>query len=967
MAGAPVLVGRDAELHQLDAGAEAGRHLLVVGDAGVGKSSLVAEWVAGRRGLHLEGRCAPLSGAMPLLPVMDALGSRHADVRPAVARALSGLSPSLRAALRALLPQHDLPGDGAETGEEELFLAIGELLAEMADARPVVLVVEDVHWADPKTLNLLSYLILGRVDADLQLVATFRSDESDLGAPAQSWLSRAQMSSRLAELRLEPLDRQAFDQQLGQLGVAVPVEAADFIFARSEGNPFFTEQLVAALGSSHESALPGRVAGLLGARLDSVSSRGRLLMSLLAHAGRPLTVEQLASVSGIGDDGRAAVEELAAAALVVVERETVRPRHALLREAALDRSTGLSADLHERLAVVLESISPRDLAPEAAVHYRAAGSWRNELRTSIMAADRAWDLTAFDEAGTWGQRVLDLWDQHPETRLPGQGQGNVATRTLWALDAAGRRGEQVEVAERLWATFQGWPDPAERGIVLADSARVRIFTTDPDSQSRAQQLVNDYSIPESESLVALVLYLGIAAARRGILAEAERLFQQSEVMAERCGWWPRVVDALLWRVAIAQRAGDAERSNALAARAEDISRDDGSVRCRLAYIYPVSDIWLKSGRLEDVLETSRLGLALAVEHGLTSSRRTQVLRLNGAEAALELGRVADAAATVDAMYAQPTRPGAVSTRSAIALMRARVDLLRDHEPTPREGNWEGFESDREQAVLDAEHHHWSRQPADAYEAALSGLHHLLVVEAALEHSLCGGLLTLAMRACADVAETARRDRDPAGVEDAVGRRMTIEGLRRRFVDEFDEDPFRPRDTIAPIRGDLAGWEAERKRVTEGDTVDDWVEVARIWSGMSYVHRAAYAWWRAAECAAREPLDRSAVAEALRHADELSEGHVPLRREVEDLARRCRVAGLGRAARLRGTGAGSLTDQENRVLRLVAVGLTDGDIANQLFISVRTVNVHVSNILRKLDVPNRGAAARWAHAHGLMAD
>jgi hypothetical protein len=73
----------------------------------------------------------------------------------------------------------------------------------------------------------------------------------------------------------------------------------------------------------------------------------------------------------------------------------------------------------------------------------------------------------------------------------------------------------------------------------------------------------------------------------------------------------------------------------------------------------------------------------------------------------------------------------------------------------------------------------------------------LVVEAALEHSLCGGLLTLAMRACTDVAETARRDRDPAGVDDAVGRRMTIEGLRRRFVDEFDEDPSLPRGHDRP--------------------------------------------------------------------------------------------------------------------------------------------------------------------------
>jgi DNA-binding CsgD family transcriptional regulator len=358
---------------------------------------------------------------------------------------------------------------------------------------------------------------------------------------------------------------------------------------------------------------------------------------------------------------------------------------------------------------------------------------------------------------------------------------------------------------------------------------------------------------------------------------------------------------------------------------------------------------------------------LAVEHGLASAFRTQVLRLNGAEAAIELGRVAEAIATVDSMYEQPTRPGAASIRSAITQMRARVDLLRDHEPTPREGNGDGFDSDREQAVLDAEHHHWSRQPVHAYEAALSGLHHLMVVEAGLEHCLCGGLLTLAMRACADLGESARRERDLAGVDDAVGKRIALEKLRQRFVDEFGEDPLHPRDTIAPIRGDLAGWEAERKRVTQDDTVDDWAHVAQIWSGMKYVHRAAYAWLRAAECAAREPLDRSAVAEALRHAYELSDGHMPLRRAVEDLARRCRVAGVGRAARLRGTGAGSLTDQENRVLRLVALGLTDGDIASQLVLSVRTVNVHVSNILRKLDVPNRGAAARWAHAHGLMAD
>lgn len=138
MAGRPV-VGRDAERFRLDAGADAGRRLLVVGDAGVGRSTLVTDWVAGRRGLHLEGRCTSLSDAMPLLPVVDALGSRGADVRTAVSRAVDGLRPSLREALKSALPQYEVPAGAAPTGEEELFLAVAELLAEMAETRPVVL------------------------------------------------------------------------------------------------------------------------------------------------------------------------------------------------------------------------------------------------------------------------------------------------------------------------------------------------------------------------------------------------------------------------------------------------------------------------------------------------------------------------------------------------------------------------------------------------------------------------------------------------------------------------------------------------------------------------------------------------------------------------------------------------------------------------------------------------------------
>ena len=956
------LPGREAALSSLfDLVSADVQAILVSGEAGIGKSSLLAAHQTATTRLVLWGQCVPMATTVALLPFLDALGTREVDARSAVDRAASMLPTHHAKALAAVLPRLTAGSETDSGSEDLLFSAVGELLAQLAGDQPVTLIVEDVHWADQATLDLLTYVMLARNDAGVSVVATYRSAQAESTPSAEAWLERMRMAPRVAEISLSPLDRAGFDEQLAVLAPELSREAGDRLFTRSEGNPFFTEQLVAALRGTDTDRLPSRLAGFLTSRIERVSPAAQLTMTALALIGRPVPDDAVARLVDLDEPDVAAVlAELAKASLVVITHREVRVSHALLNEAVLSRAPMQSRDLHARVGAELERMSPRDLAPEAAAHYRAAGLVEDELRASTAAAGRAWELAAYSESADWGLRALELLGD----RNAAPGLAALAARTLRSLNHSGRHTDQDALGRRLWDRFENWPDATERGLVLTNVARRAVVRSRSGLPPEARKLLSDDTLPASVDHAGFLVAVAISLALGGELDEAMELFDHALSMSEQVGAAREAVVAASWHERLRRAQGDAELSDRLLARVDALVGTSDHVETFLAYAATTSDILLKRGRLKEAYDRAIAGVRTAHEHGLSSAVPTLGAECNAIEAALERGRVADAEAVVAIAGDRSDLQFDRRVIAALAFQRAALELVKA-EPVLIARSHESGEADREAAEILAESLLWDGRAADAYTVAVGTGVELLGPSAALEWPMVGRLLTLAARAAADLAEAGRDATDRDAMAAAQERADEAEQLRERFV-KLGDDPLRPRDTIARIRGDVTGWEAELGRARGTDTTEQWQRVGSMWEELGHPHRSSYGWWRAARRALREPVDRPAAADALRRAHAAADGHVPLLAAISELAGRLRLAGLGTHETLPGRDRhDTLTEQEQRVLRLVAQGRTNAEIAKELFISPKTASVHVSNILRKVGVPNRAAAAAWAHSVGLV--
>ena len=286
MAGPVGFVGRDAELSRLlQALAGNARSVLVVGDAGVGKTRFVAEGMLQRAAatgmMVLRGQCLPVAVTLPLLPLVSALrdlaGRNEGGL---MAAALEAAPEFVLAEISRLLPQLGAgsePDTGGQDGtwrRERLFAGVAELLAAAGQRGPVGLLVEDVHWADSDTLDCLTVLSRTRWPGRLTVVVTCRADEAPLPGHVVDWLAQVRGAADTEEIVVPPMSRPEVAQlAVGMAGDMVPPQVVDELYRRAGGNPFFTEQLVAAaLASPAESgldvpaALPGRLAALLAER-----------------------------------------------------------------------------------------------------------------------------------------------------------------------------------------------------------------------------------------------------------------------------------------------------------------------------------------------------------------------------------------------------------------------------------------------------------------------------------------------------------------------------------------------------------------------------------------------------------------------------------------------------------------------------------------------------------------------------
>src|SRR5829696_8225681 len=368
-------VGRRGELERLGQvlrGDTDAAVAVVTGDAGIGKTRLLAEAAnhfANGGGTVLRGGCLPMTEALPLLPIVEAL--RGLTWASKVLEEVFATEPAyLRQEIARLLPELGDGGDEAESRpgdgwrRERLFSAVRALLGAVTARAPVALLVEDLHWADRTSLDLLRFLIGGGGATPVPLAMSLRADDAAANPAAADWLAALRSVPGVVEVALDAFGPEDSAQQVAALlGHQPPPAALGALYRRTGGNPFFIEQLIAADaattergGSRMAGPMPPGLAALLTARVHRSSAVARQALAGLAVAGRALDEATLAAVTELAPEAveDALVELLEARLVASDEHGLLTPRHQLLAEVVTaDLLPGRRPGLHMRIATML--------------------------------------------------------------------------------------------------------------------------------------------------------------------------------------------------------------------------------------------------------------------------------------------------------------------------------------------------------------------------------------------------------------------------------------------------------------------------------------------------------------------------------------------------------------------------------------------------------------------------------------
>jgi DNA-binding CsgD family transcriptional regulator len=968
-------VGRDEELTRLLAAlqrAEQGQPamVLVAGDAGVGKTRLLAELAhqARRREARvLVGGCLEVGDVgLPYVPLLTALrGFAEADNDQLLAAAAKGL-PGLSRLLPELADQQTATaplGEGLE--QLQLFDAVGSLLLRLAKHAPVVLVLEDLHWADPSTRELVTFLHQTLRSGRVLLVASYRSDEVHRRHPLWPWLAEFGRRPGVERLAVGPLSRAELAEHLAALrGERLPQAALARIFARSEGNPFYAEELLAAGADDAEVVLPRALAEVLLARVQALSDVAQQLLRIAAVAGRRVGHRLLLAAAGRPElDLETGLREAVAAHLLVADAasQSYAFRHALLQEALYrDLLPSECVRLHASFARLLEAGSGETgaSAAELAYHYLASHDLADALVASVQAAAQAEAVHAPGERLRHLEQALSLWERVPEAAgLAGADRIDLVLNAAEAANAAGDVDRAVGFARQAIAEVDEHVDPLRAARAYERLAQYLRVGHDEEKLQlcvRAEQLVpHDPPTPLRARVTAAVAQ---ALANTQQREEARRWCQKALVAARATASVGDEADALI-TLSMVEALHDPNKAHALLVAAQQQAARTGHYDIELRAIHNRGWAEHDLGNLAGASATYDEGVERAWQVGLAWSPFGLAMRSGRCyfryvagdwETAATLTRAVDQhlAALAPQLSADAL---AVEVGRGQATVEERLASL-----TPLHGSYRAM--DIFVALGEAEHAVWGDELERASSAIQRGL---VAVGGANRWTLeelmlyAAGLAIQARR-----AELARAGADGPALAEAVALGPTF--LRRaRSIAERSGRIVHP---SVHVPAWLAKAEAEWTRVEGHSDPDRWQAAIEAFS-FGHVYEVARCRWRLAEAllgAGRREEAAEAAREAYRTAVRL--GAAPLRGALEALARRARLD-LG-AELPQEPGAAGLTPRELEVLRLLVAGRSNRQIAETLFISGKTASVHVTNILAKLEVHSRLEAAARARDLGL---
>ncbi len=975
-------VSREAELATLRSALErgaAGRTttVLVTGDAGVGKSRLVAELAAGadaQGALVLMGNCVELAeGELPYAPVAGALRSMAAQLEPA---ALDDVLGPARAEMARLVP--DL-GEASETvprpgsfATARLFELLLGVLARAGARTPVLLVIEDLHWADGSTRDLLRFLVRSSSAERLTIVVTCRLDDLHRAHPLRPYAAELARDPRVDQMALRQFSRAEFaDHVAAILGVLPSAAVLDALYERSEGNPFFTEELLAAGGPGAPHALPASLQDALLANLARLSDPTQRVVRVLAAAGRRVDYELLAAVAGTGEEELTETLREAVVAQVLVPRDSAYEfRHALLREAAYtELLPGEREQLHAQLAEELDARSARatggaTLHAELAHHWQAAGEPDRALPASVRAGHEAARAYAYPEALRQFQRALELWERVTSDARAGLDLVEISGSAAAAAMAAGESELAIALCGRAIESVDGHAEPLRASVLRARLARCfeEAGRGDEARQQSAQAvaMLPAEATPERAQVLEAHARLLLLGAR---IEEAREPIEEAIATARALGLRDVEAEALTTRVITmhgrTEEAMEAGQAALLAAR------DGGDLEILVRAHVNAAEALEQAGRLEQATGLAREGVEVARRAGVERVRGAQ-LKADSARRLVKLGRLEQAQEEIaEALRGAPVGLPAATlhqTAATIAAHRGDADraessagLARAHTLDAGGGMWNA----RGAAAM-AEVELWRGEAGRACEVVDEALAEVGEAEFLFYSA---PLYALGAWAHADVA---LRDR-------ALGRHSEAEQARGAIVALGERFDSRLVDTAPPeLAAYCAQLSAELGRLEELPDARAWEEGRGMWDALGFPFEKALCAWREAEALLGRDRERGRAAELLgvAHAGAEALAAQPLLAQVEGLARRARVP-LAQPSDIDSAAVDirertGLSPREMEVLALVAEGRTNREIGAELFISQKTVSVHVSRILAKLGAANRAQAATIAHRLGLPA-
>ncbi|MFJ8894356.1 AAA family ATPase [Leifsonia sp. NPDC102414] len=439
------LIGRESDLaalhDELAAVADGQPRAVVVGgEAGIGKSRLIAEFLADAASTAtvLTGRSVDLgTDGAPYAPftailrqLVDAIGL------DAVLSAAGQGAGVLSVLLPELASTDAVP---ARTGAERLYELVTVLFENVSAAHPLVVAVEDIHWADTATLELIRFVIRMMERGRFLLLLSYRSDEVLRGHPLRSYLPELDRTRRATRWELGRLSRAQVATQAEQiLGCAPDAATVEKVYQLSEGVPFFVEELIGIehLGTGED--LPETLRDLLLARYERLSEPAQRLLRLLSAGGVCVEHDLLAAVfDGTADDLDAAAREAVVAHVLAADTTEYSFRHALVREAVhADLLPGERTRFHTRYAVAIEEAGGS--ASQISYHWMAAHDLRRAFIASLEAMEESRLSYAYSAAAAMGDRALELWDRvDGAEELAGRSRTELLSRTASALRNAG--------------------------------------------------------------------------------------------------------------------------------------------------------------------------------------------------------------------------------------------------------------------------------------------------------------------------------------------------------------------------------------------------------------------------------------------------------------------------------------------------------------------------------------------------